>query len=204
MLLTVGPSLSKHARFGFALQSAEGTPEEGAANTNWLPFNDTLDFARMGNAEIYQQADYTDYNHLMFSSGQWFEGGVPVALQPTVASLDDLISWVIDRDTMGYNQGMFATVFIVDQYRQREILEVKVREATITFTKGEVVRFTLGLVGKEEVTPYNGPVVDVDTGGPYIYKEATVTTDVGGIGSLSADYEFEEKEVRIDNVLEDP
>jgi len=204
MLLTTGPSLSKHARFGFALQSEEGVAEESAENVNWVPWNDTLDFARVGNVETYRQADYTDYDHLVFSSGQWFEGGVPVALQAVEASLDDLITWITDRSTMGYNQGRFATVFILDQYQSREILDVKVREAVITLVKRQVVSLTLDLVGKEPVTPYNGPEPDVVTGGPYIYQEATLSADVGGIGSLSVDYDFEEIEVRINNVLEDP
>ena len=205
MALTSQPALAKHARMGFGIQTAEGTEfltDHNVADLTVVPWNDTLDFGRNPNLEVYRQADYLDCDHLVFSSGEWFEGGVPIVIQPVVASMDVLLSWIQDRDS--YNQGLFASVYIIDEWRQRKVMDVKVGEASITVNKGRPVDFALQLIGKSDGTQDASAIANIQVAGPYVWNEGVVSVvaDVS-LGALAADLEFEALEIRIDNSLED-
>lgn len=203
MSLTSRPSLSKHARFGFQLQAQEGV--EISDDVIWVPFTDTLDFFDIvANMEVFRQADYTGYDHLMFSAGQWFDGNAPMGLfplTPVATVLTPLVDWIQSRDV--YNQGEFATVFLRDEQGIRSVVDTKVAEATVTVTKGRPITFVLRLVGKSPGT--DTPSASPYTGGPYIWQDGVIQVDFSpyGAGVLATDQEFESLEIRIDNVVED-
>jgi len=195
------PALEKLTAFGFQLQTEEGT--EVADDVLWVPFNDALDFKLQTNMEPYRQGDYNDYLHLMFSTGQWFEGGVPVSLIPDVTVLTDLFAWITTRDS--YNQGKWASVYMYDTTRGiRSVVDVKVREATFRFEKGGIVRLDLALVGKKPGT--ESPTISFAEGrrtGPFLWRETQVSLNTGG-ASLTETVDIEAAEVRIDNMVEEP
>jgi hypothetical protein len=194
----MGIALNKHSLFGFQIQESEGVQASNAII--WTPFNDTMDFSRKATLEMYSQADGTDYNHLMFNSGQWYDGAAPIALIPTSGTIAALIDWIQTRDA--YNQGKFATVYLYqrDTGVNQAIVDTKVRTATFRFEKRRPVMLSLDLVGK---TPGTTPAVGVcDTGGPYLWSEAVVTQDLD-IGSLSETVDMETIEVTIDNKVQD-
>lgn len=193
-------TLEKRTAFGFQIQGSKGS--EISTDVLWVPFNDNLDFKLRTNPTDYRQADYNDYLHLMYSSGVWAEGGIPMSCNPDATVITSLLSWIQTRDT--YNQGKWASVFLYDPVRgTRAFMDVKVREAVFRFTKGEPVRLDLQLVGLSDGA--DSPTVVMDNReGPFLWWETAVTYDYGGAGSLSSTVDIEAAEVRIDNMLHDP
>lgn len=194
------PTLNKLTAFGFQLQDAEGIEKNNAVL--WVPFNDTLDFKLRTNMEPYRQSDYNDYLHLIYSTGQWFEGGLPISLIPDAAVLTPLFQWITKEGS--YNQGLFASCYIYDTARTiRAAMDVKVREATFRFEKGGVVRLDLQCVGKKPGT--GTPTISYAAGrrtGPFLWRETQVYLNTGG-ASLTENVDIEGAEVRIDRLLED-
>ena len=194
------PTLNKHTALGFQLQPLEGT--EVSDDILWVPFNSTLDFKIKTNRTQYRQADYSDYLHLLYSEGTWFEGGAPITLIPDATVITALHTWITARDS--YNQGRFASVFMYDDARGiRAAMDVKVTEAMYRFEKGGLVGLELNLLGKKPGAA--SPAVNMPTArrtGPFLWKETAVTFDYGGVGALAATVDIESAEVRIDNHVE--
>lgn len=194
------PALNKLTAFGFQLQDTEGT--EASNSVLWVPFNDSLDFKLRTNMEPYRQADYNDYIHLIYSTGQWFEGGIPISLVPDAAVLTPLFQWITTRTS--YNQGKFASVYIYDTTRgMRSAVDVKIREAAFRFEKGGLVRLDLQCVGKKPGSAT--PAIDYPAGrrtGPFLWRETQVNLNKGG-ASLTECFDIEGAEVRVDNLMED-
>lgn len=197
MAVTYGqyPALNKHTLFGFALQSTEGTAI--TTGLTWIPTTDRTDFAFQGNIQDFRQADYTNYQHLVYSSGAWWEGGWPISLQPVDGSLTNLVTWITSRPH--YNQGRFATVVLDDSLQARYAYDVKVATATFSFRKGEPINCTLQLIGKR--TGSSCTLSTPNTGGPYLWSDTAVTTGDYG-DTLSSDVNFESLEITIDNHVE--
>lgn len=194
------PALNKLTAFGFQVQDDEGT--EASNSILWVPFNDTLDFKLRTNMEPYRQGDYNDYLHLIYSTGQWFEGGLPISLIPDATVIAALFSWITTRDS--YNQGKFASCYIFDTTRRfRSAIDVKVQEATFRFEKGGLVRLDLQCVGKKPGTAT--PTISYPAGrrtGPFLWRETQVDLNTGG-SSLAENVDIESAEVRINNFVED-
>lgn len=194
------PALNKLTAFGFQLQTEEGT--EASDSVLWVPFNDSLDFKLRTNMEPYRQGDYNDYIHLIYSTGQWYEGGIPISLIPDAAVLTPLFQWITTRDS--YNQGKFASVFIYDTTRgMKSAVDVKVREATFRFEKGGLVRLDIQCVGKKPGSAT--PTINYPAGrrtGPFLWRETQVDLNKGG-ASLTETTDIESAEVRLDNIVED-
>ncbi len=192
------PTLNKHSVFMFAPQTAEGT--EATTGFTSIPFSGTLDFNIQGNMEAFEQSDGVQYLHHFYNAGAWFEGSVPLVLSPEGGSFTNLINWITQRDDD--NQAMFCTVWVVDDNMARGSYDVKVTEATISLRKGEPVTFSITLRGKKP-TEEDVPATPIpDTGGPYLWKDGTVSTGNYG-NSTSADSNMESLEIRIDNGVDD-
>lgn len=194
----VTPALNKHSVFVFAPQDEEGVE----ATTGWtsIPFSGTLDFNLQGNMEAFEQSDGVQYLHLFYSSGAWFEGGVPIVLSPEGGAFANLVEWITARDDA--NQAPFCTVWVKDDNLERGIVDVKVVEATINLSKGEPVTFSLTLRGKRPAEGEYPTEVTPDTGGPYLWKDSTVESGWYG-GETEEDINFETLEIRIDNGVDD-
>lgn len=198
--LLATPTLNKHSVFMFALQAAEGT--EATANFTSIPFSGTLDFNLQGNMEVFEQADGVKYPHHYYTAGAWFEGSVPLVLSPEDGAFANLINWITYRDSTT-NQGLFCTVWIVDDNMERGAIDVKVTEATISMRKGEPVTFGLTMRGKAPATAASAPTpTTAGVGGPYLWSDGTVSTANYG-ESPTEDENMESLEIRIDNGVDD-
>lgn len=193
------PALNKHAQFLFAVQSDEGTKETTGFTA--IPFSGTLDFELQGNLTEFQQSDGSEYMHLMYSSGAWYEGSFPVVVSPGMGAMTNLMDWIFSRDA-GNNQADFATCYVIDDNGTRGAMDVKVREVTITLRKGEPVTFALTIIGKESAGDSAPSPDDYDTGGPYLFSDVTVKTGDYD-SSTEADDNFESLELRADCGVED-
>jgi len=192
-------ALNKHVLFGFQVQTTKGV--QASDNIIWTPFSDTFDFNFRPNIEVFRQADNTDYEHLAYSRGHWWEGTAPVTIVPTAGTITELIDWIQTRDA--YNQGKWASVYCLhrDVNVVKASYDVKVRRATLRLEKGNPAAFSLELAGLNTGT--SPSVGTCATGGPYLWNEATIEQDLGA-GSYSPTADMELIEITLDNNLEDP
>lgn len=199
MAYTTVPALNKHAKFLFAVQADEGT--QASSGFTAVPFSGTLDFELQGNLTEFRQSDGSEYMHLMYSSGAWYEGSAPVVVSPGMGAMTNLMNWIFNRDASN-NQADFATCYVIDDVGVRSAVDVKVSECTITLRKGEPVTFALTLIGKGAADDTEPGTYNMDTGGPYLFSDVTIkTADYNS--STVADDNFESMELRIDGGVDD-
>ena len=191
-------SLAKYGKFGFQLQTAEGTEADGSSVV-WLPLCDRPTFNLTLNGEVLEEADRNFYDHLMYSRGKWYAGTVPVYLYPGATA--NLITWIQTRDSS--NQGSCATVYLVMKNGTMVAYDVKVGSADFRFEVGAPIRCELTLVGKHSgsSTPTGSSATIQD--GAYLFHECTLSTQLPG-ESLTTNYDIKDLSLTIDNHVIDP
>ena len=193
-------ALSHQGSFGFALQAERGVWE---TPDNWLPLMEagsggTADtVALRKNYVPLDLADMRAYQSQYFSAGEWVEGQVCFPLVP--GTLTDLLAWIQQRD--GDNQGRWASAVIDCVHEVKQILDLKVRRATLDFVVGEPVLCTLEVVGPG-LASGSAPTPAMPAAPPYLFREATVQLRQGG--SLQADANCERIRVVLDTGLQKP
>ena len=197
--MALNPTLERFNVFGFALQSAQGTP--ASTGFNWIPMRAETNIERNPNLEAVDQADGVGYDQLMYSKGIWIEGAAGVSTQPVSPSILDLVTWIITRDS--YGQGAFATVVMKNARRTDAYQDVKVGSAVFRMHSGAPLETELHLHGVAPSTGGAPTVGSVQAGAPYIFDEVTVGVDWDGSGSVgSAEMTIKTFEINIDNLLQ--
>ncbi|MHB8994552.1 MAG: phage tail tube protein [Armatimonadota bacterium] len=195
------PGLSKHSAFGFALQTEAGT--EAIGTINWIPVDGTVDFRHRANRTFHRQVDYVDGEHLVYSAGQWAQGGLGFILQPDATVLADLMSWIMDRDD--HNQGAVATVYKFFRWGSTTRIECwidcKVEEAKISLDKGKPLGLALSVVGRKPGVWTGTPTMI--PGAPLLWKETKAEISMGG-ETLAITRDLESANISINNDLEGP
>jgi hypothetical protein len=199
------PTMSKHTRWGFALQSAFGTPNETEGDINWMPYDGNLTYGHAGQLELLNVSDGRESPSEATSTGDWGEGDVGGPLYADETALEDLVSWIADRDA--YNQPTYASVYVVRMvdgaYEVEGWSDVAVRQAQLEIRTREPVHYTLSLLGREENVGHgvSAPAI-TDLGVPYNFDAASVQTSWAG-GAYADDTTFKTATIVHDNMLED-
>lgn len=193
--------LAKHTAAGFGLQSSFGV--EASTGLHWLPFEGQIDYKLHANKQYPTQGDYNAAgDHLQYSAGAWYEGGVPWIFTPSTSAMTDLLKWIFDRDS--YDRGRYASVYKYGVFPggalfREASMDVMVREATFRFVKGRPVTVALGLIGRAPGAAT--PSVSMDTqSGPFLWSDVAATVSYGG-ETAAVDLDLEEAEIRIDNLV---
>lgn len=201
-----GPALSKHTIVGFNVQSAYGTGAK--TDINWCPYNGQLTFGRAGENEVFEQADYTDWEHEVVPTGDFAEGDIPITLRGDDSFLDDLVTILSTRDS--YNQATWFSVFLAEEVAGTLRIEAwqdcKVRTATFEMRKGSPVGLNLNCVGRKEWTGHGvtAPTIGSGWGVPFLWSVAAVKTQWNLAGSYTAITDAENLTLTLNENLEDP
>ena len=206
-------ALAKYAMFGFMLHDGDGEAgfNKDVADSGWVwcPMPEDPTFKWNPNATLVDQADRNHWEHLQYSRGEWYAGGVTIHLCPGAAT--DLLEWIQTRDTE--NQAQWASVYLYHPNEEDNpiaVKNVKVISAEFPFERGEPVRVRLELVGLHDLDAASKPAVatdfdmdDMTIVAPYIWKDITFQYKAPG-GALAKNYDIKDGTIRIDNSVDDP
>lgn len=186
--------IGKETSVGFKVQAAKGSY---LAPDVWLPH------AGEGviyepNLEVHEYADLLAHQAKYMSTGQWAAGNLVFPFVPAYTS--DLVTWLMTRDAD--EQGKWASLLIDLVRVVKKLTDAKVTTATVTLAKGGRCDVEVNIVALLYESGSAGSPTN-PTAGPFIFKEAVVSTKTGG-GAYAADADVESVTINIDNGVEDP
>jgi len=207
------PTLSKHTRWGFALQTAFGTPNTTAGDINWLPYDGNLTFGHAGALELLDVSDGRDSPSEALPTGDWGEGDIGGPLYADADAMAGFFGtgsgtsggWVNYRDA--YNQPKYASVYTVRMVEGTTTVEgwqdVAIRQFQLELRARSYVRYTLSLLAVSENLAHGVSAPDiVDWGVPYNFDAAAMKAAWAG-GVYGDDTTMKSATIVHDNMLED-
>lgn len=204
MPTTLTPTLGKECFFGIASQGSAAIAGAYTAMSGGvlLPLTASEGVEFNPNLESFRMADYQDYllEQLVRSRGEWWEGDVEVALIPGATA--ELLECIQTRAS--YNQQYFCSLYFHMPHAQRRVWDAKVTRARFRWTKSDIVRCTLSIVGMDGDTGTQDMTGSWPADAlPFQWKETAVQLETLG-GGLKSDVNIEEIDVTIDNFVHEP